>query len=42
MTNKFPNNSFYFTDEIRHMKKCNDTVDKKMRSQNYDFSKKNI
>ena len=40
MTNKFPNNSFYFNDEIRHMKKCNDTVDKKMKSQNYEFSKK--
>jgi hypothetical protein len=40
MTNKFPHNSFYFKDEIRHMKKCNDTVDKKMKSQNYDFSKK--
>ena len=40
MTNKFPNNSFYFNDEIRHMKKCNDTVDLKMRSQNYEFSKK--
>lgn len=40
MMNKFPNNSFYFKDEIRHMKKCNDTVDKKMSSQNYDFSKK--
>ncbi len=40
ITNKFPNNSFYFNDEIRHMKKCNDTVDKKMISQNYEFSKK--
>tara|TARA_B100002052_G_C15858005_1_gene588590 strand:- start:60 stop:842 length:783 start_codon:yes stop_codon:yes gene_type:complete len=40
MTNKFPNNSIYFKDEIRHMKKCNDTVDKKMNSQNYEFSKK--
>lgn len=39
MTHKFPNNSFYFNDEIRHMKKCNDTVDKKMNSQNYKFSK---
>ena len=37
---KFPNNSFYFNDEIRHMKKCNSTVDKKMRSKNYEFSKK--
>ena len=40
ITNKFPNNSFYFKDEIRHMKKCDDTVDKKMSSQNYEFSKK--
>ena len=36
----FPNNSFYFKDEIRHMKKCNSTVDIKMSSQNYEFSKK--
>ena len=40
MTNKFPNNSFYFKDEIRHMEKCNDTVDIKMSSDNYGFSKK--
>ena len=40
MTNKFPDNSFYFKDEIRHMKKCDDTVDIKMKSQNYEFSKK--
>ena len=40
MTNKFPNNSIYFKDEIRHMKKCDDTVDIKMSSQNYEFSKK--
>ena len=40
ITNKFPNNSFYFNDEIRHMKKCDDTVDIKMKSQNYEFSKK--
>ena len=40
MTNKFPNNSFYFKDEIRHMNKCNDTVDKKMSYDNYNFSKK--
>ena len=38
--NKYPNNSFYFNDEIRHMKKCDDTVDKKMSSLNYEFSKK--
>lgn len=40
MTNRFPKNSFYFKDEIRHMKKCNDTVDKKMNYENYEFSKK--
>jgi len=40
MTNKFPNNSFYFKDEIRHMVKCNSTVDIKMRDLNYEFSKK--
>ena len=40
ITNKFPNNSFYFKDEIRHMKKCDDTVDKKMSSQVFEFSKK--
>ena len=40
MTNRFPNNSFYFKDEIRHMKKCNNTVDKVMKSTAYDFSKK--
>jgi hypothetical protein len=39
MTDRLPN-SFYFKDEIRHMKKCNDTVDKKLSSQNYEFSKK--
>lgn len=39
MSNKLPNNSFYFKDEIRHMKKCNNTVDKVMKSQNYEFSK---
>jgi len=40
MTHKFPNNSFYFNDEIRHMKKCSSTVDIVMKSQNYEFSKK--
>jgi hypothetical protein len=39
ITDKFPNNSFYFNDEIRHMKKCDDTVDIKMKSKNYVFSK---
>ena len=37
---KLPDKSFYFKDEIRHMKKCNSTVDKVMKSKNYDFSKK--
>ena len=40
MSNKFPNNSFFFKDEIRHMKKCNNTVDKIMKYSNYEFSKK--
>ena len=40
ITNKYPDNSFYFKDEIRHMKKCDDTVDKKMSSQVFEFSKK--
>lgn len=40
MTDKFPNNTFYFKDEIRHMKKCDDTVDIRLKSQNYEFSKK--
>lgn len=43
MTNKFPDNSFYFKDEIRHIKKStNDTVDKhfNFKSSNYEFSKK--
>ena len=40
MTTRFPNISFYFKDEIRHMEKCNSTVDIKMGSQNYEFSKK--
>lgn len=43
MTNKFPDNSFYFKDEIRHIKKStNDTVDKYFdcKISNYEFSKK--
>jgi len=40
MTNRFPNNSFYFKDEIRHIKKCKSTVDKVFKSKNYEFSKK--
>jgi hypothetical protein len=40
MTNHFPNNSFYFKDEIRHIKKCIGSVDLIMPSKNYEFSKK--
>lgn len=40
MTNHFPNNSFYFKDEIRHMNKCNSTVDMQNKHLNYEFSKK--
>tara|TARA_Y100000389_G_C17394616_1_gene481834 strand:+ start:480 stop:1277 length:798 start_codon:yes stop_codon:yes gene_type:complete len=40
MTNKFPNNSLYFKDEIRHMKKCNANVDILMKSENHIYSKK--
>ena len=39
-TTMFPTNSFYFKDEIRHMKKCNTSVDKKISSENKEFSKK--
>jgi hypothetical protein len=39
MTNIFPKNSFYFKDEIRHMKKQNSTVDIKFKDSNYIFSK---
>ena len=39
MTIKFPNNSFYFKDEIRHMNKCNSTVDVLMKDMNFEFSK---
>jgi hypothetical protein len=34
----FPNNSFYFNDEIRHVKKCNNTVDKLMKESIFIFS----
>ena len=40
MINKFPINSFYFKDEIRHMKKCNNSVDKLIAYDNFNFSKK--
>jgi hypothetical protein len=36
--NKYPN-SFYFKDEIRHMNKCNSTVDIVMKNQNFEMSK---
>jgi len=39
MTETFPNNSFYFKDEIRHMDKCNTTVDVVMKNTNFWFSK---
>lgn len=40
MIDKFPTNSFYFKDEIRHMKKNSlNTVDIVMSDKNYEFSK---
>jgi hypothetical protein len=39
MKNKYPNNCFVFKDEIRHMNKCNSTVDIMMKHTNYEFSK---
>jgi hypothetical protein len=39
MFKHFPNNSICFKDEIRHINKCNNTVDKVMKDQNYEFSK---
>lgn len=39
MTKKF-SNSFYFKDEIRHMNRCINTVDKVFKETNYEFSKK--
>ena len=39
MSAKFPNNSFYFNDEIRHMRRCINTVDRVMQNTNYEFSK---
>jgi hypothetical protein len=35
----FPNNSFLFNDEIRHMNKCKSTVDICMNLENYKYSK---
>ena len=42
MRNKFPDNSFYFKDEIRHMKKCDSSVDilERFRPTNHKTSKK--
>ena len=40
ITKKFPDNSFYFKDEIRHMKKCVNVVDLKFPDTNSEFSKK--
>jgi hypothetical protein len=39
MKSTFPDTSFYFKDETRHMNKCRDTVDKRMKDKNYVFSK---
>jgi hypothetical protein len=39
MTLRFPQNSFYLKDEIRHMKKCNGTVDILIRNEIEKYSK---
>jgi len=39
MTSLFPNNTFYMKDEIRHMSKCSNTVDKTMKDEIDKFSK---
>lgn len=39
MSSVFPNNSIWFKDEIRHVRKCNSTVDLLMPETNYEFSK---
>ena len=39
ISERFPNNSFYFNDEIRHIHKCNSTVDFIMKDKNPTFSK---
>jgi hypothetical protein len=39
ISERFPNNSFYFNDEIRHVPKCNSTVDHIMKDKNPVFSK---
>jgi len=38
-TDRFPHNTVYFKDEIRHMNKCNSTVDNTMRNNIGFFSK---
>jgi len=35
---RYPHNSFYLKDEIRHMSRRDDTVDQVMRASNYEFS----
>lgn len=39
ISERFPNNSFYFNDEIRHVPKCNSTVDIIIKDKNPVFSK---
>jgi len=39
ISERYPNNSFYFNDEIRHVPKCNSTVDIIMKDKNPIFSK---
>jgi hypothetical protein len=39
MRELYPSNSFYFKDEIRHMKSCDTTVDIVFKHMNYEFSK---
>ncbi len=39
ISERFPNNSFYFNDEIRHVSKCDSTVDIIMKDTNHIFSK---
>ena len=39
MIKTFPSNSFYFNDEIRHIHKCNSTVDILFKQHNFLYSK---
>ena len=39
ISERFPNNSFYFNDEIRHVPKCDSTVDIILKDKNPVFSK---